>query len=214
MKQSTLLLAIAAPIWALAIGVGTYVLMAYEHTPGVAASHAPSVFPKGTQLVLASDRATLIMLVHPHCPCTRASIAELAKLLARCPNQLSAYVVFLKPESMPQGWEQTDIWESCRAIPGVQMISDTNGEIAERLDAATSGQTFVYSSKGALIFAGGITASRGQVGDNVGSQAIVEKLNGRAPALDTASVFGCPLVAPQTVDQVEHDTGGSTCPGK
>lgn len=214
MKPSTILLATAAPVWALAIGAGIYMLMAYEHTPGVAASRAPLVFRGETQLVAASDRATLVMLVHPHCPCTRASIAELAKLMARCPTQLAAYVVFLKPEAMPQGWEKTDIWATCSSIPGVRVISDRNGKIAARFDATTSGQTLVYSTKGDLIFAGGITAARGQVGDNAGSQAIIEKLNGKTDVLNTASAFGCPLVSPPAADQVQHDSGGAGSPGK
>jgi hypothetical protein len=214
MKPSTILLSALAPLWVLAIGGGAFVLMAYEHTPGTGASRVPAVFPGEIKLARAPARATLIMLVHPHCSCTRASIAELGKLMARCQSQLGAHVVFLKPESMPPGWEHTDIWSSAQAIPGVEVISDRDGAIARRFDATTSGQTVVYSSTGELIFAGGITAARGQVGDNAGSRGILQKLNGEMPGINTESVFGCPLATPQVKGQVQHDTGAGACPGK
>ena len=39
-----------------------------------------------TTLVRASDRPTLVLLAHPQCDCTRATLGELAEVLARAPR--------------------------------------------------------------------------------------------------------------------------------
>jgi hypothetical protein len=52
----------------------------------------------------------------------------------------------------------------------------------------------LYAPTGKLLFSGGITASRGHEGDNVGRSAIVSFiLNGHAPVNHTP-VFGCSLL--------------------
>jgi hypothetical protein len=133
------------------------------------------------------------MLVHPHCPCSRASIGELAAIMAHSQGRLRAYVLFLKPAGFSDGWEKTDLWESAVSIPGVYAITDERGDEARHFHAATSGQTLLYDKDGQLLFSGGITASRGHFGDNAGRSAIVSLVNaGSAEEVDTA-VFGCPL---------------------
>ena len=60
-------------IWLGAATTGLWVLWRYDNTPGKAAA-APGQWPASTTLVRASDRPTLVMLAHPHCTCTRASM--------------------------------------------------------------------------------------------------------------------------------------------
>jgi hypothetical protein len=117
------------------------------------------------------------MLAHPKCPCTRASIGELAAIMAHCQGRLNAYVLFMKPEGFTEDWEKTDLWQSASQIPDVQVISDPSGEEARRFSAVTSGQTLLYDLKGELLFSGGITPSRGHSGDNAGKSAIVSIIN-------------------------------------
>jgi len=174
------------------VGIGLSYLWTYESTPGLAAA-APLSWPADSQLQPASDRASLVMLVHPQCPCTRASIGELAAIMAHCEGRVNAYVLFMKPEGSAENWEKTDLWQSAAKIPGVSVISDPNGEEAQRFHAVTSGQTLLYDTKGQLLFTGGITASRGHSGDNAGRSAIVSLINREVPDTTETSVFGCPL---------------------
>jgi hypothetical protein len=37
------------------------------------------------------------MAIHPHCPCSRASIGELSILMAHSRGRLAAFVVFVEP---------------------------------------------------------------------------------------------------------------------
>src|SRR3712207_4573180 len=116
------------------------------------------------------------MLAHPHCPCTRASINELARLMTQARGRVTAYVLFVKPEGFSDSWVQSDLWASAAAIPGVTPVLDDGGVEAARFRAATSGQTALYDAAGSLIFRGGITSARGHEGDNAGREAIVSLL--------------------------------------
>jgi hypothetical protein len=132
------------------------------------------------------------MLAHPHCPCTRASIRELARLIAQAQGRVTAYALFVKPAGSSDDWEKTDLCQSAASIPGVSVVVD-DGVEAGRFHAVTSGQTVLYDAEGHLLFSGGITGSRGHSGDNAGRTAIVSLLNtGEAERMES-SVFGCPL---------------------
>ena len=174
------------------IGAGLGLLWAYENTPGPAAP-PPSHWPPDSSLQLDTDRATLIMVAHPHCPCTRASIGELARLMTQARGRLTAYALFVKPEGFHDDWEKTDLWQSAASIPGVSAVVDDGGGEARRFHAVTSGRTVLYDAGGRLLFSGGITGSRGHSGDNAGRSAIVSLLStGEAERAETF-VFGCPL---------------------
>jgi hypothetical protein len=195
-KGQYILIAICAA-WVLMIGVGLGLLWDYENAPGLTAA-PPSHWPPDSRIYLAPDRATLIMLAHPHCPCSRASVGELARLMAQTQGRVTAYVLFLKPADSADDWEKTDLWQSAASIPGVNVVADEGGVEAQRFHALTSGQTVLYDAAGRLLFSGGITGSRGHSGDNAGRSAIVSRLNtGEAERAETF-VFGCPLFGPQS----------------
>ncbi len=139
---------------------------------------------------------TLVMIAHPRCPCTRATLGELARLMAKAQGRLKTYVLFIRPEGSPVDWEKTDLWAEASAIPGVTVLVDDQGAEAERFQAATSGQNLLYSPEGKLLFSGGITFSRGHEGDNAGSGTILSILNGNEAPQSETPVFGCPLFAP------------------
>jgi hypothetical protein len=179
-------------LWLLFVGVGLSVLLSYENTPALAAKPS-TLWPAESLIQRTSDRATLVMIVHPHCPCSRASMGELALLMAQSQGRVVAYVLFLKPAGFSADWEKTDLWQSAASIPGVTPIVDYDGVEASRFHAMTSGQTFLYDAGGRLLFTGGITMARGHAGDNAGRSAIVSLLNTGAAEQTETPVFGCPL---------------------
>ena len=181
--------------WITGVTSGLWVVWAYENRPGLDA-HAPRQWPAHSALAAAGDRPTLVFLAHPQCTCTRASIQELAEILARATNHPKTYVLFLKPSSFDLGWERTDLWRSASALPDVTVLSDDNGVEAQRFGVYTSGETLLYDSRGSLIFSGGITGSRGHAGENAGEDALIALLTGHEASERASSVFGCPLFAP------------------
>ena len=75
------------------------------------------------------------------------------------------------------------------------MLRDADGREAKRFGVETSGQTLLYDANGRLIFSGGITGSRGHVGENAGELALISLINGGQAERNATSVFGCPLFA-------------------
>jgi hypothetical protein len=183
---------VAITIWLVAIGAGLAGLLSYENRPGASLS-APPEWPHDSRIQQDKDRPTLVMLAHPHCPCTRASIGELARLMTEANGRLSAYVLFVKPEIFSTEWEKTDLWESAGLIPGVRVMKDDAGVEARRFHALTSGQTVLYDKNGKLLFSGGITSARGHAGDNPGRSAIVSLVETGEANQRHTDVFGCAL---------------------
>jgi hypothetical protein len=183
--------ALFAITWIASVAFGMRVLFDYENTPGPVGALS-GAWP-GVQIERATDGPTLVMLAHPHCPCTAASIGELAQIMARLEGRVKAYVIFVRPKGARSDWEDTDLRRSAEAIPGVQVIFDADGVEAHRFGAETSGHTELFGADGRLLFSGGITASRGHAGDNAGENAIVALLNKQTPVRTQTRVFGCAL---------------------
>jgi hypothetical protein len=186
-----------ALVWFGTAGTGLWALMAYENRPGASAA-APQRWPVQSRLARAADRPTLVLLAHPQCPCTRASLGELAEILARTGNRPKTYVLFLRPAGFADGWEKSDLWQSAARLPGVTVVRDDEGREARRFGAATSGQTLLYDAGGALVFSGGITGARGQMGANAGQMALINLLGRGDADRRGTSVFGCPLFSKGT----------------
>ncbi|MEY2439021.1 MAG: hypothetical protein QOI34_406, partial [Verrucomicrobiota bacterium] len=158
--------------WIVALSFSARSLLSYESAPG-AVGKVPSTWPSRSKIQLSPNGDTLVMLAHPHCPCTRASIGELAQVIAHVQGKIKAYVLFLHPDDSPGDWDNTDLTRSAAQIPGVTLVADLNGVEARRFGAETSGQTLLFDSTGRLLFHGGITESRGHAGGNAGENAII-----------------------------------------
>lgn len=183
-----------AVLWATCVSIGGALLWKYAATPGVAAT-PPENWPTHSAIARKPNTATIIMLAHPRCPCTRASIAELAVLMNRVGERARAHVLFTRPSAAEAGWEKTDLFQSAAGIPGVTAHSDPGGAEAALFGAATSGQALVYDAAGVLRFSGGITASRGHEGDNLGLSSIISLVTGGHADQQGSKVFGCELAS-------------------
>ena len=171
--------------------------MRYEYAAGPAGK-SPAEWPAESRLRLDSTRHTLVLVAHPQCPCTRASLGELAILSAQFPDRFSTYVLFLHPDGKNLEWVQSGLWDEARRIPGVIAVDDVQGREAARFGATTSGQTFLFDAEGHLVFRGGITAARGHSGDNAGRSAIASYLTDGTADRNTTFVFGCLLFSKKT----------------
>ena len=186
------LTAVLALAWIAALFGGLHELLRYERGPGVIGA-VPTAWPAETSLERSQTGATLVMLAHPHCPCTTATVAELARIMAQMNGRVAAYVLFLKPRGAAPDWDDTALRHQAAAIPGVTVLTDIDGMEAARFGAQTSGHTLLFDHTGELLFNGGITASRGHAGDNLGENAIVALVNDRVPGTNRTLVFGCSL---------------------
>jgi hypothetical protein len=184
---------ILSTLWLFALGAGFAVILNYQNTDG-AVGKVPRQWPDGSQVPLDANRNTLVMFVHPQCPCTRASMEELNRLLTRSQGEVAAHVVFFKPEGFSDDWTRADLWRSAAAIPGVALHEDADGKQARLFGIETSGHVLVYNQQGKLVFSGGITGGRGHAGDNAGEDAVLALLAGRETGVKQTPVFGCSLL--------------------
>jgi hypothetical protein len=179
--------------WLLIAAAGIAALWNYEGIPG-SQGQTPLHWPAPEALPLDAQRATLLVFAHPKCPCSRASIGELNRLLSQCGDHLAPHVFFFAPADEPEDWAQSDLWKSAAAIPGVKVHLDRDGMLAKRFGAETSGHALLYDSRGALLFSGGITDSRGHSGDNTGESAIIALAGAQPTATRQTPVFGCSIL--------------------
>jgi hypothetical protein len=179
-------------VWLGAAVFGVVYLARYENTAGEGPASYPTSFPSESRIAADHERSTLIFFAHPKCPCTRASLHELERLMTDLRGKLNAFVVFSKPKDVGEDWTETDLYEIARRIPDVGVIIDDDDRETDIFKAQTSGLTLVYDQQGILQFNGGITASRGHEGDNAGRSTVFDVVT-RNAAGGSSPVFGCPI---------------------
>ncbi len=190
-------IATVATAWAISVVGAMLWLEQYANRPGQFGA-TPLVAP----IAWSHDAPHLVMFIHPHCPCTWASVGELKKILGAPHAPVHVEVVLVLPPGVPTDWEKTPLAAEVSAINGVQVRTDVGGAEASSFGAQTSGHVVLYAADGRLLYSGGITRSRGHEGDNPGSESVLALLNGRDADESARPVFGCPLVA----------DGGAACP--
>jgi hypothetical protein len=195
-RLRTLLLGAIGLLWLVTVGDGLRTMLNYEDGPA-ASGASPRTWPAKSGIQRIPGLPTLVVMAHPRCPCTKATVGELAILMAGLQHRVSATVMFVRPDGVPEKWEETGLWDDARQIPGVTVMNDPGGMEAARFGALASGQTMLYDASGNLQFSGGITASRGHSGDNAGRSTIAELvLKGQAERKETP-VYGCSLHNPE-----------------
>ena len=186
---------LATLIWCTAISLGWLALANYGQRPGVLYA-PPEYWPQTTALVNNSLAGRLLVFIHPHCPCTRASLTELDRLLARHPGVFHCSVVLVKPPGTSAEWHASQLMQIIASIPHVDMVIDQDAVEAGRFQAETSGVAMLYDLRGKLVFHGGLTSARGHEGDSLGLRVLQDFARGQSPTIDRSAVFGCPLNTP------------------
>jgi len=119
------------------------------------------------------------MAVHPRCPCTRASLAELARLLAKGPRGSHLHFLVWRGATLPADWEKDGVNEIAARFPAATIYVDDNGREAARFGTATSGPIWSFMARIAVCCsAAGITESRGHEGGNPSQDALLARSAG------------------------------------
>ena len=149
-------------------------------------------WPRDCVIPIDGTHPTLLIFLHPHCPCSSASVDELREIIGRCGDRVRAHAVVLRTDSLER--EGAGVIErSLESVPGIQIWKDTDAFLARHFGVLTSGHVMLYGPSGHLIYSGGITPSRGERGDNFGRSAVLAAILGDSFNRSSIPVFGCPL---------------------
>jgi hypothetical protein len=185
-------------IWFTVIGSGYLLLAAYDARPGHPGSPSGR-WPEGTPVRLDPTKPTLLIFLHPRCPCSGASSAELASIAACYGDRFAAHAILYRPEGPAEEWDRVE--GSARdefSTPGLQRWSDLGGRMARRFGVETSGHILLFDPAGTLLFSGGITPSRGHRGGNLGLDALVARIEREETGPGLSPIFGCPIFDPES----------------
>ncbi len=186
MKLRDAILWFVTAIWFATVLAGAWAWERYETTPG-------TVGTVDAEPAAEVGRWQLTVYAHPHCPCTKATLAELAAISAAAPD-LAVRVRIVRPADSPAGWERGLSWDATVQISNCDVALDDCGTEARRYGAETSGHAVLIDPAGRIAFRGGLTPGRGRQGG--GRSAVLAIVDGADAATATAPVYGCPLFTP------------------
>lgn len=201
--------------WCLLVVGASFVLIWTARQPGRSAE-PPVIVPSSIVAGQTRGLPTVILALHPHCPCSRAAVTNMETALQTPGAACDVVVLVYAPHDRPQEWTQTDTVRRLAALPGVRMVQDVDGQESAKLGMLTSGQVLVYDLGGDLRFAGGITPARGHEGSCAALDSLCELIAppdrlapraGQAKTLAAASVFGCPLCESDATCPLPAQTG-------
>lgn len=193
--------------WLTVVGGSLACFQWYKATSGCVGDVAGQ-WPEDGPLRRSPSGETLLMFAHPRCPCTSASLNELAAVLAAPIGPVAVNVVFYRPDAADETWTDSNLVRRAAAMSGVRILWDDGGRLARQFRVETSGHVLAFDRRGELTFSGGITPIRGHEGGNPGRDTLVACLRNRTAATKSGMsirgpaaqgsiakglVFGCPL---------------------
>jgi hypothetical protein len=185
-------LRLAAAAWLLVIAALVLLLGIHTSAP-TRTERGAARWPAASKLPREAGRPTLLMAIHPLCPCTRASLDELNVVQNRFGGAVTSYALVLAPRELDASWGESEARRRAHEIPGLRVIEDVDGEEAARFALEASGHVALYQPDGRLAFRGGITLARGHAGQNGGRAAVEALLAGGSADTDSHPVYGCPI---------------------
>lgn len=196
-------------VWLAIVSTGLLGLAQYSQGAG---ESSPPPNARHLGLKTSPHRHTLVMSVHPKCPCTKASVYELERLAKKCQGLMDITVLVYEPTTTKDSWSEPDPFRLGTRLPNATIIRDQDGKTAARLGSLTSGAVVLYDATGNPAFWGGITSGRGHAGDNLGSDAILNLVQGKTPRNTNTPVYGCSINNPQTMDTGTDSARNQACP--
>src|SRR5476651_978657 len=85
--------------WLLVVGFGIWTLTARSFVPGIS-GNPKSVWPDASGLKRNMGGFTLVVALHPECPCSQATLGELDSIVMQCSKRLSVQVICMPYDTM------------------------------------------------------------------------------------------------------------------
>jgi hypothetical protein len=149
-------------------------------------------WPAGSTLKRSAGRSHVVIFAHPGCPCTQATLTNLAELSERLSGRFDLSVVFVTRGLDPRFVARAPVVHAAQQLR-TALVTQDDGRAAQSFGASVSGEVFAFDARGRSVFHGGLTAARGHVGDSDGLRQLEQALTGSSGSVVEAPVFGCRL---------------------
>src|SRR5687767_7468351 len=93
-------------VWFVAAVFGFWCLWSYSMKPGQS-DRSPVAWPKESKIARSTGLPTLLLFLHPKCPCSRATLAELAQITTKSEKELDTQVIFVAPPGADTKWAES-----------------------------------------------------------------------------------------------------------
>ena len=121
-------------VWLCVVALGWYCVVRYEFSINEPPAHAAvASWPSDSPLEHVVGRSTIVMFVHPKCPCTRATLNELERLLTATAGRQTPFdllVIVTVPQAADPSWWNTDTVQHAERIAGARLYIDRDGREA------------------------------------------------------------------------------------
>lgn len=203
-------------VWIAVAVAGWYGISAYGFSgdPQATTDVVPQ-WPVESNIARMTGRPTLVLFLHPKCPCSRATVAELERLpmLVRGETLPDVCVVVAAPRSTGDLWWSSPFLDRAARLPNAHLLRDPGGVETALFGARISGTVLLFDPAGNRLYAGGVTMSRGHAGDNVGLQAVTSLLVDHDADVPSIPPLGCVMVRenrhPASATPVSHQDDGN-----
>ena len=206
----------ALVVWVAIAMAGWYCISAYGFSGDQEAiANAPQLWPAESTIVRTERRPTLLLFLHPKCPCSRATVGELERLPVLVPNSAlpNICVIAAAPRSIGDLWWSSSFLTRAARLPNAHLVRDPGGVETAIFGARVSGTVLLFDPAGNRLYAGGVTMSRGHAGDNVGLQAVTSLLVDHDADVPSIPPLGCVMVRenrhPASATPVSHQDDGN-----
>lgn len=184
--------------WFLTIFTAFASLISYSDRPGSSGS-PESTWPENSKISLEKEKSTIVIALHAGCPCSKATLSEYEKVSSRVNDSVTTYALLFVPRNHVELWESNPFKERLERIPGVNIIQDTDGELAHAFGIETSGHVLLYAPDGNLKFSGGITDGRAHEGTSYSETYLENLIDQKENKRRDFHVFGCHLFVNEEV---------------
>ena len=123
-----------AAAWGAVVVLGLLYLEAYADRPGDSGA-PPAVWPAQSRVKRDGRRPTVLIFLHPQCPCSRASLAELVHVVERCRTRVLRSTPCCWPVQAFDRWGRSRIEQDLAGIPKSPVSTKTEAV----LDGGDSG---------------------------------------------------------------------------
>ena len=110
-------------LWLSASIAGMTTLWNHEARPGIPAA-APTSWPRDSALSKQPSKAAMLVWIHPHCPCSWATIRELERLLVHVSDDTDCQIILTRPAECGSDFVESDLTRAIRKIRGVSVVVD------------------------------------------------------------------------------------------